>query len=390
MAYNINLTNGDLLAVIEDGTADVNTTSLTLVGKNYAGYGEFFNENFVHLLENFSRSTQPPSPLTGQLWYDSTNKILKIYDGTTWVNAGGGITLDRSSAVIHYMTFVETDSGLPPFKVARDKGIGIVPSTGYIGIGKSTAATSKLEINGSNAAAVGATTRPFRSPIGDTVVHVHGENSRPAKILMDHYGGPTNLNSSLTFRRGLQDGATFGTQGLESNTILGSITARGYNGQSLSDDRASINFVVSENTNWSPNANGTRIEFHCTENFTNITGVKAILYGNGDFEAKGDIVAYYASDERLKHNVRRIDNALDKVMSLDGVTFNWREIAANKDTDKVDTGIIAQQVAAVLPEAVGQREDGFLGVRYEKLVGLLIEAVKELRSEVSMLKTKQA
>jgi len=81
MAYTINLTDGTVFATVADGT--VNTaSSMTLVGKNYAGYGEFLDENFIHLLENASNTTAPPAPLTGQLWWDKTNGLLKVYTGT--------------------------------------------------------------------------------------------------------------------------------------------------------------------------------------------------------------------------------------------------------------------------------------------------------------------
>jgi len=83
MAYTINLTNGTVFATIADGT--VNTaSSMTLVGKNYAGYGEFLDENFIHLLENAANTSAPGSPLTGQLWWDSTNALMKVYNGTAF------------------------------------------------------------------------------------------------------------------------------------------------------------------------------------------------------------------------------------------------------------------------------------------------------------------
>jgi len=85
MAYNITLTNGDSLVTIADGTADVNYTSLTLVGKNFAGYGQFFNQNLVGLLENFSNSAPPVNALVGQLWFDAGNRQMKVYtDSGTW------------------------------------------------------------------------------------------------------------------------------------------------------------------------------------------------------------------------------------------------------------------------------------------------------------------
>ena len=88
MAYIINLTNGTQLAAVEDGTIDQSTT-IKLVGKNYAGYGEIQNENFVHLLENFSSANSPANPLSGQIWFDSSSKKLKFYDGTKFRTTGG-------------------------------------------------------------------------------------------------------------------------------------------------------------------------------------------------------------------------------------------------------------------------------------------------------------
>ena len=82
MAYTIFNTRNNELAVVEDGTID-NTTDLKLIGKNYAGYGEIQNENFVYLLENFAGANQPPRPIAGQLWFDSTDKKIKAYDGNT-------------------------------------------------------------------------------------------------------------------------------------------------------------------------------------------------------------------------------------------------------------------------------------------------------------------
>jgi hypothetical protein len=81
MAYTINLTDGNVFATIADGTVNT-SSSMILVGKNYAGYGEFLDENFIHLLENGSNTTAPSAPLTGQLWWDKTNSLLKVYNGS--------------------------------------------------------------------------------------------------------------------------------------------------------------------------------------------------------------------------------------------------------------------------------------------------------------------
>ncbi len=88
MPYNINRYNGTLLTVVEDGTVD-NTLDIKLIGKNYAGYGEVQNENFVHLLENFAGTSEPSRKVTGQIWFDSSTKKLKFYDGVTFRTTGG-------------------------------------------------------------------------------------------------------------------------------------------------------------------------------------------------------------------------------------------------------------------------------------------------------------
>jgi hypothetical protein len=83
MAYTINYTDGAVFATIADGTINT-SSSMILVGKNYAGYGEFLDENFLHLLENSSNTTAPPTPIEGQLWWDSGNSLLKVYNGSTF------------------------------------------------------------------------------------------------------------------------------------------------------------------------------------------------------------------------------------------------------------------------------------------------------------------
>jgi hypothetical protein len=88
MAYQVDKFNGAFFVSVEDGTIDT-TSDLRFVGKNYAGYGEVQNENFLHLLENFSNTTAPPKVITGQIWFDSANKKLKFYDGSRFKLAGG-------------------------------------------------------------------------------------------------------------------------------------------------------------------------------------------------------------------------------------------------------------------------------------------------------------
>ena len=88
MAYQVNKFNGVLQTSVADGTID-SSTDLRFVGKNYAGYGEVQNENFLHLMENFANTSAPPKAVIGQIWYDSGNKRLRFYDGSKFKFANG-------------------------------------------------------------------------------------------------------------------------------------------------------------------------------------------------------------------------------------------------------------------------------------------------------------
>jgi cytochrome c-type biogenesis protein CcmE len=89
MTYRINKTDGNLLAEIPDGTFDTANSSLTLIGKNVTSFGEILNENLVKLLENFSSTTAPEHPITGQVWYDTTTGRLNVFDGVNFRASGG-------------------------------------------------------------------------------------------------------------------------------------------------------------------------------------------------------------------------------------------------------------------------------------------------------------
>ena len=88
MAYTINKTDGTVVATITDGTID-NSTSLTLFGKSYSGFGELLNENLVKLLENQSSTSAPSNPLKGELWFDASTNQIKVYDGSSFKPTGG-------------------------------------------------------------------------------------------------------------------------------------------------------------------------------------------------------------------------------------------------------------------------------------------------------------
>ena len=88
MSYKINKTDGTLLVDLIDGTINTESSDITLIGRNYKGFGELINENFVKMLENFASSSAPANPLRGQLWYDTSENRLKVYNGTEFSTNG--------------------------------------------------------------------------------------------------------------------------------------------------------------------------------------------------------------------------------------------------------------------------------------------------------------
>jgi hypothetical protein len=118
--------------------------------------------------------------------------------------------------------------------------------------------------------------------------------------------------------------------------------------------------------------------------YINLTNGDATF--GADIRAAGDIIAYSSSDSRLKDNIQPITDSLHKVRQLSGVTFTWNDKQDAHAGD--DVGVIAQEVEVVLPEATTTRDDGYKAVKYEKLIPLLIESIKELTHKVETLENK--
>jgi hypothetical protein len=108
----------------------------------------------------------------------------------------------------------------------------------------------------------------------------------------------------------------------------------------------------------------------------------------GLIRATNDVIAYYGSDERLKENITPIENSLDILKQINGYYFDWKEMPGIHENEGHDIGVIAQEIGAVLPEIVTTRENGYMAVKYEKLVALLIQTNKELLNRVEALEAK--
>ena len=184
MAYQVDKFNGTFLTSVEDGTIDT-TTDIRFVGKNYAGYGEVQNENFLHILENFANTTPPPRAVIGQIWYDSasTEKKIKFYDGNQWKVASGakvaaiapaGLTTGEfwwNSSSRQLYAWDGTDFVLVGPEVAPDAGISSVVAQRVKDTSRTTEYSILKFIVGGNTVAVASsaefTLSDLDNPIAD-------------------------------------------------------------------------------------------------------------------------------------------------------------------------------------------------------------------------------
>ena len=179
-----------------------------------------------------------------------------------------------------------------------------------------------------------------------------------------------------------------GTQGIQGTTgaVVSGTTNNGIltwdNSQSEIDVESALRYVVS--------GGGSSLQVD-TQLIVG-TGITANITA-GTVRASNDIIAYASSDKRLKENIRPIPWALDKVKQINGVYFDWIPLTDEErynihPHEGHDIGVIAQEIEEILPELVTTRDNGYKAVKYEKIVALLIEAIKEQQSEIDQLKSK--
>ena len=193
---------------------------------------------------------------------------------------------------------------------------------------------------------------------------------------------------NLTF----SDPHTFlGTTGYTPSSPAGAVDVLGvyYNGSrfyitvgssTAAGDTITINANTNNNVLTATGNTGT------IQGENNMTFNGSTLQVTGIIRASDDIIAFASSDEKLKDNILPISNAVEKVKQLSGVEFDWNE---NQTTySGHDVGVIAQEIEEVFPSLVRESSEGYKQVKYEKLVGVLIEAIKELKVEIDQLKQK--
>jgi len=153
-------------------------------------------------------------------------------------------------------------------------------------------------------------------------------------------------------------------------------------------DNLIINSYDDVTINLDSNNNDAASTFDIRQHSTTLTGGTLLFQvdQSGNARATADVIAYYSSDKKLKDNLKPISNSLEKLQKITGYEFDWND---KQDTyEGHDVGVVAQEVEEVLPEVVATRDSGYKAVKYEKMIPLLIEAIKEQQQQINELKEK--
>ena len=297
---------------------------------------------------------------------------------------GAGITVDGASA-----TFTYSHSGTQwNMNKALDMGANTITTTGAI-----AGATLNTGQGANELYAMDQDVQTSDSPQFTGVNVGHASDT----TLTRASAGDINVEGNLVYRAGgtdvpVADGGTGASTLTDGGVLLGSGTSAITAMAVLSDGE----MIVGDGSGDPVAESGATLRTSIGVGTANDVqfdsfGVGTAASGTtGEIRATNDVTAFYSSDERLKENIVQLDRALDKVNSLRGVTFDWKDLTDEEQKtihshEGSDIGVIAQEVQEQYPELVQQREHGYLAVDYQKLTAVLIEAVKELAAKVDEL-----
>ena len=281
----------------------------------------------------------------------------------------------------------------------------VIDGNGDIGIG-TTSTTHKLTVDSNGNS--------------NSVVRIDADDARGASryaldIVDDDTNGRGSVRISTTSGPSLTTTGSVGIGTSSPDTTL-DITSTGANGivlnqQSSDSNTSSRLFFKQDDTTWniygasghlyinrgaSVGSSSGSLRVQIREEGLRVhdgaLGVDVIpSTTDGRIDAANDVVAFSTSDKRLKENIKPLDSALDKVLKISGVEFDWKELTEEEKktihgNEGHDVGVIAQEIEEVLPEVVTERDNGYKAVKYEKIVPLLIEAIKEQQKQIEELK----
>jgi hypothetical protein len=481
MPYTINKSNGRLFLTIPDGSID-STTDLQLLGKNYAGYGQIIAQNFVYLLENFSKSTPPAKPIQGQLWFDSSTAKLKVYDGTNFrsisnttvgssepssssdgdfwfdtrtnqlkikygetfstisgsgTGSGTGVGLSLSvikdvgnvSHSVLKVTVNDTSGRNVDVGVFSSDAFSVSPSESPEIYGSFPYLSRGLSLIGANSFGKSSTALSNGTLLWGTTTHALAANRLAVDTLGDYNASVSPLPATVVARDNLgrisasaflvggseiTNGFT-GSRGFDGSAITGFTGSRGVvgftgsaggggGGSGFTGSRGDAGFTGSRGFDGSRGYTGSGADVNVLNSFGSLYYPLVVLGGGpnqpqyihvtaaGFFYDTSSFTVFAndfaaTSDERLKNVQGKIQNPIEKIKNIDGLVYTWNKEAEDQGIHEAgeQTGVIAQQVSSVMPQAV-VNANGYLRVKYDKLIPLLIEAIKDQQQQIDQLK----
>jgi hypothetical protein len=195
MAYIVNKTDGTAVTTITDGTID-NTTSLTLFGKSYSGFGELLNEDLVKLLENSASTSAPTSPLKGEVWFDTTVNQLKVYDGTSFKPTGGA----------------KSQASAPTSPSAGDLWVDSTNSQLYFYTGSAFILAGPVYTAGQTLSGFKIETITNDSAVSKVIASMYSGNTRVAILSAEGFTPGTTITGFATISAGITLNSAIGAQ----------------------------------------------------------------------------------------------------------------------------------------------------------------------------------
>jgi hypothetical protein len=400
------------LVVSGAGTVQVNNNASSGVAStNFIAYA-YDSDSFFKLGNNTNNS------LDIQLTRSDTDTMFSVNGHTGFAYFAGKVRIGTTTASGYKMAIssgqeiglrIDTDANYAAINIGGTGAILVdapgvtggrfaLRDNGNVQIGTTTDAGYKLDVAGTfRASTSGSVARIETSTNATEVLQIYNSGGDSGSVQgVTHLGinffsvgtnSPVRITAFQESNSGYRGGMYFSTRNANSDSAPSEamrispdqLVGIGTSGTTAADYRLTVDSTGVDYAIYS---------FGSTHVDNGALGVGVVPSATiGRIDASNDIVAYSSSDKRLKENITPIANALDKVKALTGVEFDWKP--EHKDAhgyEGHDTGVIAQEVKEVMPSAVRENETGFLAVRYEKLIGLLIEAVKEQQAEIDELK----
>ena len=307
---------------------------------------------------------------------DNATLIRSLTGAAISGSLGDNATLIRSlTGTIISGSFTSTSASLAASITTNETNIGIV----------STGKANKTEITGSFAEASGSFSTRITAVEGasgaEGTVSSSAEGDAQGQIKLNGVNVDVNLMGS-------SDSPTF-----NNLTVAGDLTVTGTRTELQITQLNIEDKLISVASGSTTSANADGGGFHISGSDVSMTWDDSndrLFFSTGSFfsgsvEVSGDVTAFSTSDERLKDNVTPIGGAIDKINQIGGYEFDWNNSSEHSGHD---VGVIAQEIEKVLPEVVVDRDTGYKAVRYEKIVALLIQAIKEQQLQIDELKSK--